>query len=188
MTALGQTRKHSRSGLAQHRTSSRAVATSVQGQMQTHAPQQSSAYSMTSSARETSDSGRVSPITFAAYVRIFPQMLQTRPIREAAFPSLAAPLRLVPAPVDPTDGIGEREASGQRRILQCGNRKTNVRPARSSGLSDARWRRSVSRHADLASYRSSRCDRIARIGEDETTICRQPGIRRSRFRSALAPG
>ena len=35
------------------------------------------------------------------------------PICEAAFASLQAPLRPVPAPVDPTDASGEREASGR---------------------------------------------------------------------------
>jgi hypothetical protein len=40
------------------------------------------------------------------------------------------------------------------------------------------------KRADLANYRSSRCDRIARIGEDGTTICLQPGIRRSPCRLA----
>ena len=39
-------------------------------------------------------------------------------------------------------------------------------------------------HADLANYRSSRYDRIARIGEDETTIRPRLSIRRNRFRSA----
>ena len=39
-------------------------------------------------------------------------------------------------------------------------------------------------HADLASYRSSRCDRIARIGADETTIRPRLRIRRNLFRSA----
>jgi hypothetical protein len=53
------------------------------------------------------------------------------PIREAAFASLMAPLRPVPALVDPTDASGEREASGRRRILQYDNRKTTARPARS---------------------------------------------------------
>jgi hypothetical protein len=38
--------------------------------------------------------------------------------------------------------------------------------------------------ADSVNYRSSRCDRIARICEDETTIRPQPSIRRSLFRSA----
>jgi len=54
------------------------------------------------------------------------------PIREAAFASLMAPLRPVPALVDPTDASGEREASGRRRILQYDNRKTTARPAQSS--------------------------------------------------------
>jgi hypothetical protein len=36
-----------------------------------------------------------------------------RPIREAAFASLKAPLRLVRASVDPTGASEEREASGQ---------------------------------------------------------------------------
>jgi len=54
------------------------------------------------------------------------------PIREAAFASLMAPLRPVPALVDPTDASGEREASGRRRILRYDNRKTTARPARSS--------------------------------------------------------
>ena len=35
------------------------------------------------------------------------------PIREAAFASLKAPLRPVPAPVDPTDASEERAASGR---------------------------------------------------------------------------
>jgi hypothetical protein len=35
------------------------------------------------------------------------------PIREAALASLKAPLRPVPAPVDPTDASEEREASGR---------------------------------------------------------------------------
>ena len=43
-------------------------------------------------------------------------------------------------------------------------------------------------HADLVNYHSSRCDRIRRICEDETTIRPGPGIRRSLFRSALPPG
>jgi hypothetical protein len=42
-------------------------------------------------------------------------------------------------------------------------------------------------HADLVNYHSSRCDRIGRIGEGETTICPQAGIRRNRFRSAWPP-
>jgi hypothetical protein len=43
-------------------------------------------------------------------------------------------------------------------------------------------------HAGLVNYRSSRCDRIRRIGEDETTIVPQPSIRRSLFRLAWPPG
>ena len=39
-------------------------------------------------------------------------------------------------------------------------------------------------HADLVSCHSSRCDRIARIGEDETTIRPRLSIRRNLFRSA----
>jgi hypothetical protein len=37
-------------------------------------------------------------------------------------------------------------------------------------------------------YRSSRCDRIARICEDETTIRPKPRIRRNPFRLAQPPG
>jgi hypothetical protein len=44
------------------------------------------------------------------------------------------------------------------------------------------WRRSVSMHADLVNYHSSRCDRIRRICEDETTICPGTGNRRILFR------
>ncbi|MGA9138180.1 MAG: hypothetical protein WBZ39_09630 [Methylovirgula sp.] len=54
------------------------------------------------------------------------------PIREAAFASLKAPLRLAPAPVDPTDASEEREASGRRRIALYDSRKTTARPARNS--------------------------------------------------------
>jgi hypothetical protein len=43
-------------------------------------------------------------------------------------------------------------------------------------------------HADLVNCRSSRYDRTRRIGEDETTIRPEPGIRRSLFRSASTPG
>ena len=43
-------------------------------------------------------------------------------------------------------------------------------------------------HADLVNYRSSRCDRIARIGEDETTIRPKPSIRRNQFRLARPLG
>jgi len=39
-------------------------------------------------------------------------------------------------------------------------------------------------HADLVNYHSSQCDRIGRIGEDETTIGPKPGIRRNLLRSA----
>ena len=39
-------------------------------------------------------------------------------------------------------------------------------------------------HADLVNYHSSRCDRIVRIGEDETTIRPRLSIRRNLFRSA----
>jgi hypothetical protein len=53
------------------------------------------------------------------------------PIREAAFASLKAPLRPVPAPVDPTDESEGREASGQRTFLRYGGRKTTARQARS---------------------------------------------------------
>jgi hypothetical protein len=53
-------------------------------------------------------------------------------IRGAAFASLKAPLHPVPAPVDPTDASEERQASGRRRILEYGSRKTNARQARSS--------------------------------------------------------
>jgi hypothetical protein len=53
-------------------------------------------------------------------------------IREAAFASLKAPLHPVPAPVDPTDASQEPQASGRRRILGYGSRKTNARLARSS--------------------------------------------------------
>ena len=53
------------------------------------------------------------------------------PIREAAFASLKAPLRPVPAPVDPTDASEGREASGQRTFLRYGSRKTTARQARS---------------------------------------------------------
>ena len=37
-------------------------------------------------------------------------------------------------------------------------------------------------HADLANYHSSRCDRIRRICEDETTIRPRLSIRRNLFR------
>jgi hypothetical protein len=43
-------------------------------------------------------------------------------------------------------------------------------------------------HADLGNYRSSRCDHIQRICEDETTICPEPDIRRNLFRLAWPPG
>jgi hypothetical protein len=43
-------------------------------------------------------------------------------------------------------------------------------------------------HADLANYHNSRCDRIARIGADETTIRPRLSIRRNPFRSAWLPG
>ncbi len=43
-------------------------------------------------------------------------------------------------------------------------------------------------HADLVSYRSNRCDRIARIFEDATTIRPRLSIRRNLFRSAWPPG
>jgi hypothetical protein len=39
-------------------------------------------------------------------------------------------------------------------------------------------------HADLVNYHSSRCDRIRRIYEDETTICPRLCIRRNLFRLA----
>jgi len=39
-------------------------------------------------------------------------------------------------------------------------------------------------HADLVNCRSSRCDRIRRICEDETTICLGLCIRRNLFRLA----
>ena len=39
-------------------------------------------------------------------------------------------------------------------------------------------------HADLVNYHSSRCDRIARIGEDETTSRPRLSIRHNPFRSA----
>ena len=39
-------------------------------------------------------------------------------------------------------------------------------------------------HADLVNYRSSRCDRIRRTFEDETTIRPRLSIRRNLFRSA----
>src|SRR3984885_9094866 len=51
-------------------------------------------------------------------------------IREAAFASLQAPVRLVRAPVDPTDAREERQASDRRRIPLYDSRKTNARPAR----------------------------------------------------------
>src|SRR5215467_1958431 len=54
------------------------------------------------------------------------------PTREAAFASLKAPLRPVPAPVDPMDGSEEPEASGRGRILRYDNRKTTARAAQSS--------------------------------------------------------
>jgi len=43
-------------------------------------------------------------------------------------------------------------------------------------------------HADLVNCHSSRCDRIARIGEDETTIRPRLSIRRNLFRSAWPMG
>src|ERR1700730_18421045 len=43
-------------------------------------------------------------------------------------------------------------------------------------------------HADLVNYRSIRCDRIARNGEDETTIRPRPSSRCNLFRSAWPPG
>ena len=43
-------------------------------------------------------------------------------------------------------------------------------------------------HADLVKYHSSRCDRIRRICEDETTIRPEPRIRRNRFRLAWPLG
>ena len=110
------------------------------------------------------------------------------PIREAAIASLKAPLRPVPVPVDPTDASEELQASGLRGILEYGSRKTSARPARSSELSGDPWRRSVSKRADLVNYRNSRCDRIGRIGEDETTICPRPCIRRNLFRLAWPRG
>jgi hypothetical protein len=57
---------------------------------------------------------------------------RARPTREAAFASPKAPLRPVPVPVGLTDAREEREASGRRRILRFGSRKTTARPARSS--------------------------------------------------------
>ena len=57
---------------------------------------------------------------------------RARPICEAALANLKAPLRPVPVPADPTDVSEEREASGPRRILLYGNRRTTARPARSS--------------------------------------------------------
>jgi hypothetical protein len=43
-------------------------------------------------------------------------------------------------------------------------------------------------HADLVNYHSSRCDRIRRIYEDETTIRPQPSIRGNLFRLAWLLG
>jgi hypothetical protein len=43
-------------------------------------------------------------------------------------------------------------------------------------------------HADLVNYHSSRCDRIRRICEDETTIRPRLSIRRNLFRLAWLPG
>ena len=57
---------------------------------------------------------------------------RARPIREAAFASLKAPLLPVPARVDLMDAREEDEALGRRRIPQCGSRKTSTCPARSS--------------------------------------------------------
>jgi hypothetical protein len=54
------------------------------------------------------------------------------PIREAAFASLKAPVRLVQAPADPADASEEREASARRRIPLYDSRKTTARLARSS--------------------------------------------------------
>jgi len=108
---------------------------------------------------------------------------ESPPIREAAFASLKVPLRSVPAPVDPTDASEEREASGRRKTLEYDSRKTTARPVRNSQLSGDQWRQHVSTRADLVKYHSSRCDRIRRIFEDATTICREPSIRRNLFRS-----
>ena len=47
---------------------------------------------------------------------------------------------------------------------------------------------SVSMHADLVNYHSSRCDRIRRICEDATTIRPEPSIRRNLFRLAWPLG
>ena len=54
------------------------------------------------------------------------------PIREAAFSSLKAPVRLVLALADPADVSEERGASGRRRIPLYDSRKTTARLARSS--------------------------------------------------------
>jgi urease accessory protein UreE len=43
-------------------------------------------------------------------------------------------------------------------------------------------------HADLVKYHSSRCARIRRICEDETTIRPEPSIRRTLFRLAWLLG
>jgi hypothetical protein len=43
-------------------------------------------------------------------------------------------------------------------------------------------------HADLVNYHSSRCDRIQRICEDETTIRPEPSIRRNLARLAWPLG
>jgi hypothetical protein len=54
------------------------------------------------------------------------------PIRGAAFANLKAPLPPVRAPIDPTDASEERKAAGRLRIAPYDNRKTTIRPARSS--------------------------------------------------------
>ena len=43
-------------------------------------------------------------------------------------------------------------------------------------------------HADLVKYHSSRCDRIRRICEDETTTRPEPNIRRNLFRLVWSLG
>jgi hypothetical protein len=106
------------------------------------------------------------------------------PIREAGFASSRARPRPVRAPADPTDASEDRKVSSRGRVAAYDSRKTTARPARNSRLSGGRWRRNVSMHADLASYRSSRCARIGRICEDEATIRPEPGTRHNLFRSA----
>jgi hypothetical protein len=92
-----------------------------------------------------------------------------------------------PARAGRADEIPAAPGADPRRPPRWRSSRTSPRPARSSGRWDGRLQRRGGSRAGMATSRSSRRDRIARIAADGTTSPRMRGIRHSPVRSAGLP-